>query len=247
MTREIVEAMTEIQFTSELTVELLKSDFDDKWPVVAAWTSTKSGDLTFDQTTESYRKGFLNRLMKDKHGSPFEHMNITYRIQAPIFVWREFHRHRIASYNEESGRYKRLDPLFYRPSLERPLQTIEGSKQMDYVYVPGTDSQKSLLREEFEDVCIAAYEAYENMLENGIIKEVAREILPLNIMSTCVVTMNARALMNFLSLRTRDKRATFPSKPQWEINQVANKMEAFFEKLTPITYEAFNNNGRVAP
>lgn len=240
--------MTEIQFTSDITVELIKSDFSDKWPIVAAWTSTKSqAGTSYEDTSLTLREGFLNRLMKDKHGSPFEHMNATWRVTAPIFVWREHHRHRIASYNEESGRYKKLDPLFYIPSRERPLQTIEGSKQMDYAYAPGTARQIDHLGDSLESACEGAYCRYESLLEDGIIKEVARMVLPVNIMSTCVVTMNARALMNFLSLRTRDERAAYPSKPQWEIMQVANQYERDFGALAPLTYKAFVENGRVAP
>jgi thymidylate synthase (FAD) len=85
------------------------------------------------------------------------------------------------------------------------------------------------------------------MLQQGIAKEVAREILPLNIYSSAYVTMNARALMNFLSLRTKDENSHFPSYPQREIEMVAEQYEATFAELMPITHAAFIQNGRVAP
>ncbi|WP_204268146.1 FAD-dependent thymidylate synthase, partial [Escherichia coli] len=66
-------------------------------------------------------RGLINYLMRDRHGSPFEHNSMTFYVQAPIFVFREFMRHRIASYNEESGRYRELRPVFYVPARERNL------------------------------------------------------------------------------------------------------------------------------
>ncbi len=235
--------MTEVKFTSEIPVELVKTDFSDEWPCFAAWTSTRG-----DEATPEVKRGLINRLMADKHGSVFEHCNITFRVTAPLFVWREHHRHRIGfSYNEESGRYKVLNPLFYSPDLERPLQTVQGSKQMDYVYAPGTDEQVALMYTTEKQVCQLAYDVYERRLAAGIIKEIARKDLPLSVMSTCVVTTNPRALMNFIALRTRDERARFPSKPQIEIEMVARQYEQLFAQAAPMTYQAFNDNGRVAP
>jgi thymidylate synthase (FAD) len=233
---------TELVFTDRLTVREVKSDFSDGMVCQAAWTSTKGED-----TTDDVREGLINRLMKDRHGSPFEHMSATFLVTAPLFVWREHHRHRIASYNEESGRYKKLDPVFYLPGPERPLRQVEGTKQMDYQVESGTDEQYEQLRNSFTSVCAYAYSQYEKMLEMGIVREVARQILPLNIMSTCVVTMNARALMNFLSLRIRDNEAMFPSKPMVEIEMIAQGYELMFAQYAPETYKAFIRHGRVQP
>ena len=77
--------------------------------------------------------------MRDRHGSPFEHNSMTFYVQAPIFVFREFMRHRIASYNEESGRYRELRPVFYVPGPERKL--IQEGKPGAYVFVDGTPEQ----------------------------------------------------------------------------------------------------------
>jgi thymidylate synthase (FAD) len=85
------------------------------------------------------------------------------------------------------------------------------------------------------------------MLDAGIAREVARIVLPLTIYSSMYVTMNARALMNFLSLRTKREDSTFPSYPQREIEMVAEQMEAEFARLMPLTHGAFDRNGRVAP
>jgi thymidylate synthase (FAD) len=92
-----------------------------------------------------------------------------------------------------------------------------------------------------------AYSEYQRMLEAGVAREVARAVLPVSIYSSMFVTMNARALMNFLSLRTVREGTTFPSYPQREIEMVAEEMEELFAKIMPVTYETFNKNGRVAP
>jgi thymidylate synthase (FAD) len=166
-------------------------------------------------------------------------------VQAPIFVFREFMRHRIASYNEESGRYRELQPVFYVPGPERKL--IQVGKPGHYEFHDGSAEQTALVEQETMAVTRAAYEAYQRMLEAGIAREVARIVLPLNIYSSMYVTMNSRSLMNFLSLRTSREGTHFPSYPQREIEMVAEKMEDFWAELMPLTYESFNANGRVAP
>jgi thymidylate synthase (FAD) len=183
--------------------------------------------------------------MRDRHGSPFEHNAFTFYIEAPIFVFREFMRHRIASYNEESGRYKELAPIFYTPAEDRKL--IQEGKPGAYVFVSGTPEQFSVVRQEIYTSSRDAYHHYQSMLAEGIAREVARAVLPVNIYSSMYVTMNARALMNFLSLRTTREGTHFPSFPQREIEMVAEKMESHFAEKMPITYASFNKNGRVAP
>jgi thymidylate synthase (FAD) len=190
-------------------------------------------------------EGLINYLMRDRHGSPFEHNAFTFFIEAPIFVFREFMRHRIASYNEESARYKELSPVFYVPGDDRKL--IQVGKPGAYTFEDANYSQiksaQSLTRLASE----RSYELYKKMLDDGIAREVARGVLPVNIYSSMYVTMNARSMMNFLSLRTMREGTHFPSFPQREIEMVAEKMEEFFAEKMPITYASFNKNGRVAP
>jgi flavin-dependent thymidylate synthase len=177
--------------------------------------------------------------------SPFEHNSMTFYVQAPIFVFREFMRHRIASYNEESGRYRELRPVFYVPGRERRL--VQEGKPGRYVFVDGTPEQHALVEKETRVACEQAYAAYQRMLDAGIAREVARIVLPLTIYSSMYVTMNARSLMNFLSLRTTREDSTFPSFPQREIEMVAEQMEQEWARLMPLTHAAFDANGRVAP
>jgi thymidylate synthase (FAD) len=92
-----------------------------------------------------------------------------------------------------------------------------------------------------------SYDAYQEMLAAGVAREVARATLPVGLFSSMYATCNARSLMHFLALRTQDERARTPSFPQREIAMVAEKMEAEWAKLMPLTYAAYNANGRVSP
>lgn len=180
--------------------------------------------------------------------SPFEHSSMSFYVDAPIFVWREWHRHRIGtSYNEESGRWSQLRPKFYIPSLERPMMTSEH-------YKPSKPILESMCESMYWDwikgqkiVYQFLYENYVQSLNKGIAKEVARMILPVGIYSRCWVTLNPRSLMHFLSLRTHDEKAKYVSWPQHEIELAARSCEEALKEYWPITYEAFNEYGRVSP
>lgn len=238
--------LAEVRFRSDVTVELVKSSAADADVLFAARVSTAGEKSLAEVGSDAERSaGLINYLMRDRHGSPFEHNSFTFFVSAPIFVFREFMRHRTFSYNEESGRYRRLEPVFYVPGPERKL--VQEGKPGRYVFVDGTAEQQKLVDEATRAVCTSAYQAYLEMLEAGIAREVARGVLPVSIYSSMYATCNARALMNFLSLRTKREDSTFPSFPQREIEMVAERMEAFFAEAMPLTYAAFNRNGRVAP
>lgn len=236
----------EIIFRDDVSVELVKSSASDADVVWAARVST-AGDKSLEDVGADAAKseGLINYLARERHGSPFEHTSMTFFISAPIFVFREFMRHRIASYNEESGRYRELKPVFYVPSKERKL--VQIGKAGSYTFVDGTAEQYEITVAAIKETCILAYDNYQKMLAAGVAREVARAVLPVTLYSSMYVTMNARALMNFLSLRTAREGSHFPSYPQREIEMVAEKMEAKFAKLMPITYGAFEKSGRIAP
>ncbi|CAN2207278.1 THY1 Predicted alternative thymidylate synthase [Candidatus Nanopelagicaceae bacterium] len=236
----------EVIFRDDVSVELIKASASDADVIWAARVST-AGEQSMDEIGEDPARsaGLINYLARERHGSPFEHTSMTFFISAPIFVFREFMRHRIASYNEESGRYRELKPVFYVPNQERNL--IQIGKTGAYEFVPGTQEQFDITVNAMKDAYVVAYESYKKMLDAGIAREVARAVLPVATYSSMYVTMNARALMNFLSLRTAREGSHFPSYPQREIEMVAEKMEAEFAKLMPLTYQAFEKSGRVAP
>ena len=236
----------EISFRSDVTVELVRSSASDADVIFAARVSTAGEQSLDDVNADAERSsGLINYLMRDRHGSPFEHNSMTFFVRAPIFVWREHMRHRIASYNEESGRYRQLEPVFYVPGHDRPL--VQVGKTGAYEFLPGSAEQYELIDTEMRQSCASAYTSYQRMLDAGIAREVARMVLPVSIYSSAYVTLNARSLMNFLSLRRKVEGSHFPSYPQREIEMVAERYEEEWSRLMPITHAAFVKNGRVAP
>ena len=236
----------EINFRDDVTVELVKASASDSDVIWAARVSTAGENSLDDVDADPSRsEGLINYLARERHGSPFEHTSMTFFVSAPIFVFREFMRHRIASYNEESGRYRELRPNFYIPSKERKL--VQIGKAGSYTFIDGTDEQYEITVNAIKESCTVAYENYTKMLDAGVAREVARAVLPVTLYSTMYVTMNARALMNFLSLRPSHQGSHFPSYPQREIEMVAEKMEQHFATLMPLTHGAFQKSGRVAP
>ena len=238
--------MSEAIFRSDMSVDLVKHSASDADVIWAARVST-AGEQSLDEISKDPAKsaGLINYLARERHGSPFEHTSMTFFISAPIFVFREFMRHRIASYNEESGRYRELQPVFYVPSPERKL--VQIGKTGSYSFVDGTKEQYDLTVRSMKESYVCSYEQYQKMLEAGVAREVARAVLPVGLYSSMYVTMNARALMNFLSLRTSREGSHFPSYPQREIEMVAEKMEEIFARLMPLTHGAFEKSGRIAP
>lgn len=233
--------MSDIEVRSDMTVELVDHMGNDISFIRAAKVSTR-GSMDVGMMTEDGVEKFLNFLIKNRHGSPMEMATITFRVQAPIFVWREIMRHRIASYNEQSGRYMVLEPKFYVPELERPVKQV--GKVGEYRFVRDDELNLLAQREQIKAIN-SAWRSYTTQIEAGVAKEVARMCLPLSIYSTGYVTMNVRALTNFLSLRTRNDDAMFPSFPQREIEMVAEQMEAIANKLFPYTMKLWDDNGRV--
>ncbi len=245
-TPDLEDTKQEIVFRDDMTVELVKSSASDADVIWAARVST-AGETTLEKVGESSERdaGLINYLARERHGSPFEHTSMTFFVSAPIFVFREFMRHRIASYNEESGRYRELRPVFYIPNKDRKL--VQVGKTGAYTFVDGSPEQLEITVNAIKETCIVAYENYQKILASGVAREVARAVLPVTLYSSMYVTMNARALMNFLSLRTSSPGSHFPSYPQREIEMVAEKMEKHFAELMPMTYEAFQKSGRIAP
>ncbi|MEV0535270.1 FAD-dependent thymidylate synthase [Kitasatospora sp. NPDC050463] len=235
------------QFRSDVTVELVRSAAADSDVIWAARVST-AGEQSLEalQQDPEKSKGLINYLMRDRHGTPFEHNSMTFFISAPIFVFREFHRHRSGwSYNEESGRYRELQPVFYVPAEERKL--VQQGRPGRYEFVDGTPEQHETVTGAMEAAYREAYDRYQEMLAAGVAREVARAVLPVGLFSSMYATCNSRSLMHFLSLRTKKENAAVPSFPQREIEMVAEQMEEQWARLMPLTHAAFEKHGRVAP
>lgn len=239
------------QLKSNIDVQLIQSMGGDYMVVAAAKVSTNGQDaLEFAKPDSAETNaGLINYLVKMRHGTPFEHSALTFFVHAPIFVWREWHRHRIGfSYNEESGRYKQLEPTFYIPDRERPMMKVDGWKPGRPKFTRCEDDCNfDALVSRLAGSYRIAYEAYEENLACGFDPGLARDCLPVAIYSGCWVTCNPRSLMAFLSLRVHDPDARFVSYPLWEIDLAARACEEILAAGWPITHKAFIENGRVAP
>ena len=181
--------------------------------------------------------GLIRFLIRNRHGSPFEHGYFRFLVKAPIFVVREHHRHRAGhSYNEWSGRYSKMEPEFYVPEYVRTQVGKPGA----YSFEPVDEATRERAADEIEQNARRAFEAYERMLEQGVAKEVARAVLPLSTYTKYYWSCNPRSLMHFCSLRNHEDA-------QYEIRQYAAAAETFLERLMPITHAAFVANDRTAP
>ena len=238
--------MTNVIFRTDVIARNNDHMGGDESIIEAMLVSSDKDHLVEEMLDIPKTEGRIRFLMRKKHGTPFEHNALKFYVEAPIFVFREWHRHRIGwSYNEQSGRYSELPPMFYIPSKERPLKQV--GKPGNYTYVPGTDEEYMWLQHDMRNQAISQYISYQERLRRGIAKEVARMSLGVNIYSKMYATCNARSLMAFLSLRTNEPEATFPSTPMWEIEAAARMTEETLKTLFPITYNAWVEFGRVAP
>ena len=197
--------------------------------------------VSFAQRSEQLDErdhGLIRFLMRERHGTPFEHNAFRFHIKLPIFVMREWARHRVGSFNEWSARYSQLDPEFYIPEPE-DVRTQVG-KPGAYSFDPVDAELAEHTRDAQRTVYEQAYAAYVDLLEQGVAKEVARNVLPVAIYTQFYWTVNARSLMNFLSLRNAVTA-------QREIRRYAAACEQLFGERMPITHSAFLANERRAP
>ena len=183
-------------------------------------------------------QGLIRFLMRERHGTPFEHNAFRFHVRCPIFVAREWFRHRVGSFNEFSLRYARATEDFYVPEPE-DVRTQIG-KPGAYSFEPVSDELAETTREELRAVYEAAYRTYEQLVEQGVARELARSVLPVGAYTEFYWTVNARSLMNFLSLRNSETA-------QREIRRYAEACERFLEEQMPVTYAAFVANDRTAP
>lgn len=216
-----------------ITTELIDVFGDDALIADAARVSTGTDRL------DKGHDGLIGFLMRNKHGTPFEHGSMTFRCEAPIFVMREFVRHRVGvSINETSGRYRELETKYYYPSPGRPL-TQQG-KPGEYTFTHGTEQQREITFDGVLNVAQEATQQYRRLLDHGVAKEVARMVLPVNVYTQWYATMNPRSIMHFLSLRAAPEA-------MYEIQVLAESIEQEFEQRWPVTHRHFNDNGRQAP
>jgi thymidylate synthase (FAD) len=232
-------AMTEV--LPETVVPVLDKGFLALDAALASDLAVVNGArVSFNQESDEMtdrEEGLIRFLVRERHGSPFEHGYFRFLVKAPLFVVREHHRHRSGhSYNEWSGRYSKMDAEFYVPDNVRTQVGKPGA----YSFLPVDEHVREQARREIEENAQRAFEAYERMLEQGVAKEVARAVLPLSTYTKYYWSCNPRSLMHFCGLRNHESA-------QYEIRQYAAAAESFLERLMPVTHAAFVANGRMSP
>lgn len=221
----------------------------------AARISTGKRPEEASKGEEADRK-LIGFLMANGHGTPFEHAVFQFYVKAPIFVVREWQRHRMASYNEQSGRYSEFQPEFYVPDHIRVQDPKNKQSSVRATLTSGQANRadngliEQLLPDnrqsdafQMADLAVAparAFDVYQELLARGVAREMARLVLPVSMYTSMWWTVNARSLMNFLALRNSEAA-------QWEIRQYAEALELIFQNTMPWTHAAFVENGRKAP
>jgi thymidylate synthase (FAD) len=207
---------------------------DDLSVVNAARVSFGSHADVLDERNQ----GLVRFLMRERHGTPFEHNAFRFHVRCPIFVAREWFRHRIGSFNEMSGRYTELADAFYVPAAD-DVRTQVG-KPGSYTFERVEPELAERTRSRMQEAYASAYATYRALLDDGVAKEVARSVLPVGIYTEFYWTVNARSVMHFLSLRNDDTA-------QREIRVFAAAVEDLWGAHMPVTHAAFVANDRTAP
>lgn len=195
------------------------------------YSAVRAARVSYGQglKTPEKDKALVMYLMEHGHETPFEHIVFTFHVKAPLFVTRQWFRHRIGSFNEISQRYTEVkDEEFYVPDNVRVNVSEDKQKSVQ------VEDERLLesIKESIQKACEESYRVYKELLNNGVARELARIVLPLSTYTQFYWTVNARSLMNFLSLRA-------DSHAQWEIQQYALAIAEFFKETCPWTYEAF--------
>jgi thymidylate synthase (FAD) len=227
---------------AEVTIPVLDHGFvrlddamaSDLSVVNAARVSFARRKETMDESDE----GLIRFLMREQHATPFEHSVFRFHVRAPIFVVREWVRHRWSSFNEFSMRYAKATEDFYVPDPE-DVRTQVG-KPGSYSFEPVEAEVAETAREELRAVYDAAFSAYERLMDLGVARELARLVMPVGAYTEFYWTVNARSLMNFISLRAAETA-------QREIRSYADACERFFAEHMPVTHAAFVSLDRIAP
>ena len=218
--------MTDINFRSDMRVAYVDHMGNDKRIAQAARVSTGN-----DQSDRPH-EGLVRRLWQDQHTSTFEHNTLTVRVEVPIFVAREWMRHRTQAFNEISGRYSEMEPIFYVPGEDRPL--VQTGKAMDYRREAGSPILRAVTDRLMRIAGKGAWRLYEYMLRKGVAREVARNVLPVSLYTRFYATANLRNWLHFVELRT-DETAL------WEIRQAALMVEGLISGLWPVAHGAYRD------
>lgn len=171
----------------------------------------------------------IQYLADERHTSPFEHVAFTFHIKCPLFVTRQWHRHRTWSYNEISRRYTSMNLEFYTPKAYRQQAESNRQASTDDLLEETKDGQN--IRDMVAAHTKDAYDFYESLIEQGVAREQARMVLPQNMYTEMYATVNLHNLIHFIELRIH-------TGAQWEIQQYAMKLLDLAEEAAPFAIKA---------
>ncbi len=175
----------------------------------------------------------IRYLWRNHHTTPFEAVTFTFEIKAPIFVFRQWHRHRTWSYNELSARYRELPEEFYVPADDKIGEQATDNKQGRDVSVSfSSDAYSETTCEMIAVACGNAFLVYRDLLKRRVPRELARSVLPLNTYSHMFATVDLLNLMKFLTLRC-------DSHAQYEICVYADAMRDLARTIVPVCIDAW--------
>lgn len=230
-----------------MSVELLRYMGDDLSIANAArvsyakesdWLMLGSEDGAQWRSLRAADEGLINYLMKNRHGTPFEMVQLQFRVKCPIGVSREWMRHRVGSFNEVSTRYVEMAPEFYVPAPEAVRTQVGKPGHYEFIQMQHQRAEEAIY--EMEECYGNCYEVYQDLIHRGVAKELARNVLPLGLMTQFIWSVNLRSLFNFLSLRTHETALL-------EIRTEAGEVERLAQTVAPAAMAAWNANGRVSP
>lgn len=203
---------------------------DDLSIVRAARTSYDADWRTGEEEGKDAK--LINYLLRNKHTSPFEAVTFTFEVKAPLFVFRQWHRHRTWGYNEVSARYAELPEEFYVPALDQITTQSTGNKQMRTME---QNAAAPLIQSYMRKSNMDAFALYKALLEQGTPRELARTVLPVATYSRMHATVNLHNLFHFLRLRLHEHA-------QHEIRVYAGAMLELIEPIVPVAVAAFREN-----
>lgn len=224
--------MSKIDVLNGGFVRLVDSMGSDLSIVRAARVSYDADWREGDEKSDAKLIGYL---MKNRHTSPFESVTFTFEVKAPIFVFRQWHRHRTWSFNEISARYTELDEGYYVPELNQITTQSTSNKQMR------TNEQHpaaQVIQNEIRDMCRTSFLSYKALIAQGCPRELARSVLPVAAYSRMFATVNLLNLFRFISLRSHEHA-------QYEIRVYSDAMLALARSVAPVSTEAFKEYWKI--
>lgn len=220
--------MTDVEFRSDMGVFLVDHMGSDASIVRSARVSTVGAN-----EGEGGEK-LISYLIREGHWSPTMHTALTILIECPISTARQVFKHTVGVvFNESSGRYRELAPVFHIPARDRPL--VQTGRVGQYVFEPGSYDQHEAVVGSRKIIARAAWRHYQSQLAAGVAREVARDVLPVSIYTQFYATMNLRSALHFLDLRQH-------SSAQYEIREIADRLEEIVAEKFPVTHAAWKTS-----